>query len=573
VTIHISAIIPVYKRQTAIRTLASLEDQHFEPDGMEAIVVFDAEDENFKKEILTRQWKFPVKILSQKTPRGAGAARNLGAKQAQGQLLVFFDDDIAASPGLLQRHWDAHQKSAGKSLAFGKVVTDPSSPESFLRFWMDDWKHQYFERCERGTDLAPYYFCSANFSVPRSLFLEQTGFDEEYRSCGWEEADLGIRLKAAGFQFIYLPDAVGSELYVKQPIQASGHMAFEQGQNQVRLIRKHPGYRKHTSLVEAFHGGLKSRLLIRLGWNAPTILKLLLLIAVPQTRRFRIRYVLQFWQGVKKSGMSWKELRDLFAAEIVVLAYHDVPEHPDTHNSFDVAKTLFAKQMNTLKTRGYHAVSLNEFLSWLHEGNPLPRNAVLLTFDDGYKSFASFVIPILTRHNFSSVLFISPAHVGSENHWDQKFNLPAKFLMTWEEIESLGDSVAIGAHGMFHTDLAEQSAASSEKEIAASRESLEQRAHIPSAFAYPFGASNPEIAEMVRKAGFQCAFTVEEGKNHIGVNPFLFKRAVVTRGDRGLFFRYKLRFGKSLFPKLRYNVRKLFPRNTKLEQTANSYPS
>jgi glycosyltransferase involved in cell wall biosynthesis len=103
---------------------------------------------------------------------GAASARNRGAREARGGILVFLDDDIEAAPDLLKIHLAAQDSTDKPRVDFGSVGTDPQSSDTFLRRNMDRWKHYYFSRCEQRLSTDPFYFCSANFSIPREVMLE-----------------------------------------------------------------------------------------------------------------------------------------------------------------------------------------------------------------------------------------------------------------------------------------------------------------------------------------------------------------------------------------------------------------
>src|SRR5207244_1429016 len=73
----------------------------------------------------------------------------------------------------------------------------------------------------------------------------------------------------------------------------------------------------------------------------------------------------------------------------------------------------FACQMEYLAAR-YHVVSVARVLTAFDGGSPLPPRAVLLSFDDAYRSFAVQAWPILRRHGFSAALFVPTAYPGSD---------------------------------------------------------------------------------------------------------------------------------------------------------------
>src|SRR5256885_3239875 len=77
----------------------------------------------------------------------------------------------------------------------------------------------------------------------------------------------------------------------------------------------------------------------------------------------------------------------------------------------------FAKQMKWLAHQGFHAVTLREVYEYWLTGSPLPRRAVVISFDDGYLSQATEAMPVLRKLHWPGVLNLKVNAV-------QKFNLP-----------------------------------------------------------------------------------------------------------------------------------------------------
>lgn len=105
---------------------------------------------------------------------------------------------------------------------------------------------------------------------------------------------------------------------------------------------------------------------------------------------------------------------------LYVLAYHRVvePNH-DEGASLDLVSASpaqFDEQMRMI-AREYHPVSAEDAMDAVESGRPLPRDAVLVTVDDGYRDFQDFVFPIARRHGIRPVLFVPTAFVGGGEFW------------------------------------------------------------------------------------------------------------------------------------------------------------
>ena len=97
--------------------------------------------------------------------------------------------------------------------------------------------------------------------------------------------------------------------------------------------------------------------------------------------------------------------------------------------------------MRYLKAQGYRAVSLKEFLEFTTLKRQLPRKTVVLTFDDGWKSFRQYAEPLLKELGFTATLFIYTDFLG------------ARIALTWEELKELAAAgFDIQAHSKTHAD-------------------------------------------------------------------------------------------------------------------------
>ena len=92
------------------------------------------------------------------------------------------------------------------------------------------------------------------------------------------------------------------------------------------------------------------------------------------------------------------------ANRYAVLAYHDVEDGAADQRYMSVRTSALNEQFAWLKQNGYQPVSVEQILQAQNGGPALPNKAVLLTFDDGYRSFYSRVFPLLKAYNWPAVL-------------------------------------------------------------------------------------------------------------------------------------------------------------------------
>ncbi|HZB16555.1 MAG TPA: polysaccharide deacetylase family protein [Nitrososphaeraceae archaeon] len=125
------------------------------------------------------------------------------------------------------------------------------------------------------------------------------------------------------------------------------------------------------------------------------------------------------------------------------------------------------------------------------------NKAVILTFDDGYKSQYTNAKPILDKYGYKATFYIVCNNVGGGER-----QVHPNVKMTWEDIIALyNEGYDIGSHTMSHDDLDGLSEKGIEYEVGGSKECLVDHGIIPTSFAYPLntGAQNAAVVNTVAK--------------------------------------------------------------------------
>lgn len=215
------------------------------------------------------------------------------------------------------------------------------------------------------------------------------------------------------------------------------------------------------------------------------------------------------------------------------LTYHrvgdDSPQDP-----FCVTRDAFDAQMRLLAEEG-RAVSLAQLQRFVSgaptERDALPRDACLVTIDDGCLSTLTEVLPTLQRWNVPAVAFVSAALIGADYE-----GLPERYL-TWDELRELDQSplVTVGSHAHTHRSLGLMPPAEARDEARRSRETLEEQlGHEVRCFAYPFGTRadfNGVTERALADAGYHIAFNSMHGAIRPGVDPISLPRVKVEGGE------------------------------------------
>ncbi|MDY6945279.1 MAG: polysaccharide deacetylase family protein [Pseudomonadota bacterium] len=123
------------------------------------------------------------------------------------------------------------------------------------------------------------------------------------------------------------------------------------------------------------------------------------------------------------SGALWLLAGRSLRGRIVVLMYHRVlPDHVDSHSAraIVVSDATFNRQLRFLR-RFFNPLSLEQFNEVLHRRRELPRNACLVTFDDGWFDNHAYALPLLRKHRVPAVIFAATGYVGTEHcFWQER---------------------------------------------------------------------------------------------------------------------------------------------------------
>ena len=199
--------------------------------------------------------------------------------------------------------------------------------------------------------------------------------------------------------------------------------------------------------------------------------------------------------------------------ELAVLGYHKIgPPPPGGWESwFYVPETVFCRQLEFLRREGWEAIALADFLQGLDDPGGLPERSVLITFDDGCRSFLEVALPCLERRfGWPSVMFVPTDFVGGRNDFDMGCE-PLEMICGWDELRSLGArGVAVQSHTASHRRLSELAPEGWDEEFLRSKGSIESSLARPvEALSYPFGDAGDDpaaVASALSRAGYRAAF-------------------------------------------------------------------
>jgi cellulose synthase/poly-beta-1,6-N-acetylglucosamine synthase-like glycosyltransferase len=223
-----SVVIPAYNATDTIEnTLSALEEQT-EKD-FEVIVVDDGSADD-TREIVAR---YPVKLLAQ-DHRGPAAARNLGARAAKGDILVFTDSDCTPAKTWLGEMLKPFKEPEIVGVQ-GRYKT--MQRELIAKFAQYEIEERY-ERMSRWKYID--FIGSYSAAYRRDAFLQAGGFDEGFPIASGEDPDLSFRLSKKGYKMVFNGNAV---VYHRHPSVLSDYLKkkFNRAYWRVALYKKHAG--------------------------------------------------------------------------------------------------------------------------------------------------------------------------------------------------------------------------------------------------------------------------------------------------------------------------------------------
>ena len=237
--------------------------------------------------------------------------------------------------------------------------------------------------------------------------------------------------------------------------------------------------------------------------------------------------------------------RDQNPNEFTILSYHEIADKSQTLDStYAVTPSNFDQQMHWLMDNGYHFIGINDILKYRKSGKTLPDKAVLITFDDGYRSVYTNAYPILKKYKIPSVIALVGSWLLKENKVDFAGQIiPRSEFLSQKEIKEMVSSglveVASHTHSL-HKGIPGNPQGNmqpavrtrqwlSEKNKYEDEKSYEKRIHDdllenntflqqytgqkPRVIVWPYGHYNIEVRKIAEKLGMPIGLTLDDGSN------------------------------------------------------------
>ena len=281
-----------------------------------------------------------------------------------------------------------------------------------------------------------------------------------------------------------------------------------------------------------------------------------------------------------------------------VLTYHRVeqPERsPELYPGLIGATPAEFEEHMRFLASSYRPLSLSELLAVRRKEAPLPSHAVMVTFDDAYRSVAEHAWPIMRRYDVPLTLFVPTAYPGEPGKafwWDRLWSAlgragaavstplgdqpvrtpderlrtyrrlrgyvkslpheqamavidqlcagagaaPGASVLDWVELRQLAaEGVALAPHSRTHPLLHRLAGGAAHEEIVGSLGDLEREVGpIPRVFAYPGGGIDDGVTAFLEGEGFEVAFMTSRGVNDLSRPDWLRLRRINVGRSSGL---------------------------------------
>lgn len=544
--IELSVVLSTYNRADRLQVcLEALAHQTVAGRDFEVVVVIDGSTDGTEQVLANLAAPYRLAVLKQEN-QGQCRALNRGIAAARGRICLIIDDDVIAGSTLIEEHVRLHRDQANVVGVGQLALRLPDDADWFAHCFARGWAEQYARLNERVSPPGWQDCYGGNMSVQRSTLLAVGGFATNLPRN--YDIELAYRLQERGLAFVYLQNAVG----VQDERKGWRELALDSergGKANVIICQQEP--RLASELLGSFNEASCRKVLLR---------RVLLRLRVPAKLLVAVGAIFErwgrgyswysfvqnycYWRGVQRAlanGETWRRL----TRGVPVLMYHAFAENGEHPSRFVVTVRQFERQLAALKRFGYRVLSLREFLELRRQHQLPPERSVIITFDDGYRDNLH-VAALLRRYESPAVIFLVTAHIGCSNRWDRTGSLARRPLLSWDQIRELAaDGVEVGAHSKTHPVLTSLPAQRVEEELVDSKLAVEAAVDAPvAAFAYPYGEYDPTLYSVLSRAGFEMAFTVDEGLNSPGT-PLYALRRIEIPGTTSLWrFFFALRFGR-----------------------------
>ena len=209
----LTVIIPTYNRKAILkRVLQGYLHQSIASDSFEVLIIDDGSTDGTAQAVASISENSAIALrYHRQENKGPAAARNVGIREARGEVILFADDDIIPASDLIAEHWTWHRKHPEPNVAVLGYVTWAADVNAtpFMKWYGEEGPLLAYKQFVGREELDFRFFYTSNLSL-KSEFLRKNGtFDEEFKSAAFEDTELGYRLQKRGMRLLHNRSAIG----------------------------------------------------------------------------------------------------------------------------------------------------------------------------------------------------------------------------------------------------------------------------------------------------------------------------------------------------------------------------
>jgi glycosyltransferase involved in cell wall biosynthesis len=235
----VSVVVPTYqRRESVLRALRALAGQDLPADSFEVLVSIDGSDDGTREAIDALSTPYRLRRVDG-PKRGRAAARNDAIRLAEGEIVVFLDDDMEPTPRLLSQHYRNHPTGSRVCVLGAVPIATDSASTPVAQYIAQKFNTHLTRLGEADHAFVLRDFYSGNTSVRCDVLEEVGAFEEAFTLYGNEDLELSVRLREAGVEICYDRDAIACQHHAKG-LADLAEDNVEKGRTAVLLARLHP---------------------------------------------------------------------------------------------------------------------------------------------------------------------------------------------------------------------------------------------------------------------------------------------------------------------------------------------
>ncbi len=215
------------------------------------------------------------------------------------------------------------------------------------------------------------------------------------------------------------------------------------------------------------------------------------------------------------------------SVRLPIIMYHHVLKDRSRLGKYIVSPKEIEKDILYLKEQGYTTIVMEDLINFVYNKTELPEKPIMLTFDDGYYSNYTYVLPLLEKYDCKAVISVTGDYIDKSTA-EGELN-PAYSYLTWDLVKELVQSpyVEIQNHSYGMHEICERKGCSIMKgetyeeyakeminDVGKLQDVIEEKTgYRPTTFTYPYGFVCIECNEILQKMGFVATLSCYEGVN------------------------------------------------------------